>query len=194
MTTFHLIRHATNDYMGKTITGRMPGVSLNREGKRQAEHLATRLGNEPIAMILSSPLERAVETALPLAKQLGLDIQISEALNEIEFGDWTRQTFEHLATLDRWKQWNSFRSGGRIPDGETMIEVQARMIEEIQRLRAQYPEQTLAVFSHGDPIRAVLAYYLGVPLDLFQRIEVSPASLSTLTLNEHGPKIIAINQ
>jgi probable phosphomutase (TIGR03848 family) len=193
MTTFFLIRHGSNDLVGKAIAGRLPGISLNREGKRQAERLAVRLAKEPIELIFSSPLERAIETAVPLAKRLGLDIQISDALNEIDFGDWTRQTFEHLETLPRWQQWNSFRSGTRIPDGELMLEVQLRMVAEIHRLRKEYPDQTLALFSHGDPIRAALAYYLGVPLDLFQRIEVDPASASILALSDFGPRILRLN-
>jgi broad specificity phosphatase PhoE len=193
MTTIYLIRHGNNDFAGKAIAGRTPGISLNREGKRQADRLAVRLAEEPIEVILSSPLERAIETAVPLAKRLNLDIQISDALNEIDFGDWTRQTFEHLETLPRWQQWNSFRSGTRVPDGELMLEVQLRMVAELHRLRKAYPEQTLALFSHGDPIRVALAYYLGVPLDLFQRIEVSPASISMLALSDFGARIVCLN-
>ena len=193
MTTFYLLRHASNDLVGKAIAGRMPGVSLNHQGQREAERLATRLGGEPIQMIFSSPLERAVETAVPLAKRLGLDIQISDALNEIDFGVWTKLTFEQLAELPAWQRWNSFRSGSRVPNGETMLEVQARVVGEIQRLRAEYPEQRLALFSHADPLRAALAYFLGVSLDLFQRIEMAPASVSILHLSEHGPRVECLN-
>src|ERR1700757_3718886 len=96
MTTFYLIRHAANDYFNKAIAGRKSGVGLNREGQRQAAGLAGRLAREPIGLIFSSPLERAVETAVPLAQRLGLDIQVSDALNEIDFGDWTNLTFEQL--------------------------------------------------------------------------------------------------
>lgn len=193
MTTFYLIRHAVNDLVGKTIAGRMPGVSLNREGRRQAEQLAERLAEEPIQLIFSSPLERAVETAMPLAKRLGKDVQISEALNEIDFGDWTNQTCEHLAGLPWWQRWNTFRSGTRIPGGEIMLDVQTRMVNEIQRLHTGYPEKTVALFSHGDPIRGALAYYLGAPLDLFQRIEIDPASVSILVLSENGPRVVGLN-
>ncbi|HWF18320.1 MAG TPA: histidine phosphatase family protein [Verrucomicrobiae bacterium] len=193
MTTFYLIRHASNDVLGKAITGRKPGVSLNPQGLCEAENLAARLAGKPIQMIFSSPLERVVETAVPLAKRLGLDIQISEALNEIDFGNWTHQTFEHLAELPGWQRWNSFRSGTRAPNGETMLEAQTRIVTEIQRLRAKFPEQTLAFFSHGDLLRAALAYFLGIPLDLFQRMEVSPASVSILQLNEHEPKVVCVN-
>ncbi len=194
MTTIHLIRHGTNDYVGKAIAGRVPGLSLNREGQKQAERVAARLGKESIAAIFSSPLERAVETAVPLAKRLGLDIQISEALNEVDFGDWTKQSFEQLNALPRWQQWNSFRSGTRVPDGEMMAEVQSRMVKEVYRVRREYPEETVALFSHGDPIRSVLAYYLGVPLDLFQRIEVDPATINTLLISDEGAKVAGLNR
>lgn len=193
MTTFYLIRHASNDTIGKSIAGRMPGLSLNRTGQREADKLAARLGKKQIDLIFSSPLERAVETAVPLAKRLGLDIQISDALNEIDFGPWTRQTFEQLAELPGWQCWNSFRSGTRVPGGETMLEAQTRIVTEILRLGAEYPEQSLALFSHGDMIRAALAYFLGVPLDLFQRIEVAPASVSILLLSEYEPRVVCVN-
>ncbi|MDB6017369.1 MAG: Phosphoglycerate mutase [Pedosphaera sp.] len=193
MTTFYIIRHATNDLVGKVITGRRPGIGLNPEGRRQAEQLAKRLAREPIQIVYSSPRERAVETAVPLAKRLNLDIQISEAFDEIDFGDWTGLTFEQLAPLPKWQRWNSFRGVTRIPGGEMMCEVQTRMVMAIQGLHAEYPEQTIAVFSHGDPIRATLAYYLGVPLDLLQRIRVDPASVSIITLNEEGPEVLGMN-
>lgn len=193
MTTFYLIRHASNDTIGKSIAGRMPGLSLNRTGQREADKLAARLGKKHIDLIFSSPLERAVETAVPLAKRLGLDIQISDELNEIDFGPWTRQTFEQLAELPAWQRWNSFRSGTRVPGGETMLEAQTRIVTEILRLGAEYPEQTLALFSHGDVIRAALAYFLGVPLDLFQRLEVAPASVSILLLSEDEPRVVCVN-
>jgi probable phosphomutase (TIGR03848 family) len=194
MTTFFLIRHAMHEFVGKAVSGRRPGVSLNREGQRQAQQLAALLADTPIQAILSSPLERAVETAVPLAKRLGLDIQIAEELNEIDYGDWTHHTLEQLEAMPRWQQWHSFRSGTRIPNGEMMVEVQARMVAEIERLQREFPEQTLALFSHADPIRAALGYYLGVALDLCQRIEVNPASTSILTVSETGPRIVCIGR
>jgi probable phosphomutase (TIGR03848 family) len=194
MTTFYLVRHAANDTIGRTIAGRDPGVSLNIAGLRQAENLAGRLARESIQIVVSSPLDRAVETAVPLAKRLGLDIQISDALTELDYGDWTKQNLEQLDAVPKWQQWNSFRTGHRIPAGEMMVEVQARMVTEIQRFRSQYPESGIAIFSHGDPIRAVLAYYLGIPLDLFQRIEIDPASVSILLLDDYAPKIVCLNR
>jgi probable phosphoglycerate mutase len=194
MTTFYLIRHATNDSIGVSIPGRTPGLGLNAEGRRQAERLATRLAGEPIRLIVSSPLERAVETAIPLARKLNLDIEISDGLQEVDFGDWSRQTLEQLNSVPAWNNWNSFRSGHRVPNGEMMVDVQARMVAELHRLRAEYPNDGIAVFSHGDPIRSVLAYYMGIPLDLLQRIEVNPAGLSILAMDDYAPKILCLNR
>ena len=193
MTTFYLIRHATNDTIGVSIPGRTQGIELNAEGRRQAERLATRLAKEPISVIVSSPLERAVETALPLARRLGLDVQISEQLTEVDFGDWSRQTLEKLNAVEKWQHWNAFRSGHRVPDGEMMVEVQTRMVSELQRLRSEYPNQSIAIFGHGDPIRVTLAYYLGVPIDFLNRIEVDPACVSIVTIGEHAPRIVCLN-
>src|SRR6476620_8551626 len=120
MTTFYLIRHATNDTIGVSIPGRTPGIELNADGRKQAERLAVRLSKEPISLIVSSPLERAVETAMPLARRLGLDVQISEELSEVDFGDWSRQTLEKLNAVQKWQDWNAFRTGHRVPDGEML--------------------------------------------------------------------------
>lgn len=193
MTTFYLVRHGDNDLVGKALAGRSEGLSLNREGQRQAARLASRLAEDSIKIIYSSPLDRAVQTAVPLAQRMGLDIQISEALNEVDFGDWTGMTFAQLGELRRWHAWNSFRSGVRVPSGEMMIQVQSRMIAELNRLRREYPDKTLALFSHADPIRSTLAFYLGVPLDMFQRIVIDPASYSILTLDDDGARILGMN-
>jgi probable phosphomutase (TIGR03848 family) len=192
VTTFYLIRHASNDSLGKTIAGRT-GVRLNALGRQQAEALAEKLSTAPITRIFSSPLERTRETALPLAHRLGLPIEISEALNEINYGDWTGQTLAQLAPLETWKQWNSFRSGTRAPHGELMIEAQQRIIAGLESFHAQFPNQSLALFSHGDVIKAALACYLGISLDLLQRIEISPASVTLIARDEHGVRVLAVN-
>ena len=193
MTKFYLIRHAVNDLVGKAIAGRMPGISLNAEGRRQAAKLAERLSSEPIRHIFSSPLERCRETATPLACRLGIEIQISENFNEIDFGNWTGKTLDELRLLDNWRQWNQFRSSTRIPNGELMSEVQGRMIAELEQLQTKYPNDAMAILSHGDPIRAALVYYLGVSIDLISRIDISSASVSILELGDFGPRITRLN-
>jgi probable phosphomutase (TIGR03848 family) len=193
MTKFALIRHASHALLGHTIVGRMPGVPLGMGGVQEAEALARRLDGWPIQALYSSPLERARATAAPIAKRLRLEAQIADELNEIDYGEWTNRTLAELRELPEWRRFNDFRSGSRIPDGESMIEVQERMLRLIERLCTAHPAQTVVLVSHGDVIKAILAYYLGVPLDLFQRIELSPASLSILRVEPHGPEVLLIN-
>jgi len=193
MNTFYLIRHGLNDMVGKAIAGWLPKVHLNKEGREQAERLASHLGAQPIQRIYSSPLERAQETAQPLAKKLNLQVQTADELGEVHYGDWNGQLNEALAAQPKWKQWNAFRTGTRIPKGEMMVEIQARMAGFIQKLRQEFPDETIALVSHGDPIRATLAYYLGIPLDLMLRFEVDPASISILKLDDHAPRVLCIN-
>jgi probable phosphoglycerate mutase len=193
VSTFYLIRHAENDWVGKRIAGWLPEVHLNEQGRAQAEVLAERLARSGIGAIYSSPLERAVETAAPLARRLGLEVQTSDAIGEVHFGDWTGCDLAALEADPRWRWFNTFRSGARIPGGELMIETQTRFVAELERLRDREPGGTVAVVSHGDPIKAALAHYAGIQLDLFHRLEISPASVSVVVLEEWGPRLLRIN-
>lgn len=193
MATFCLIRHAAHDWLARGLAGRLPGVSLNADGHEQAAHLAARLANAPLRAIYSSPLERAVQTAQPLAQRLNLPLQISEEINEIDFGDWTGQTFDQLNDEPQWAPFNAFRSGTRLPGGELMLEAQTRIVAHMERLRARHEGEHIALFSHGDIIKAALAYFLGVPLDVFGRLEISPASLSIIALDDYAPRILCVN-
>ena len=192
MTTFLLIRHATNDTVGKSIAG-WSDVSLNEEGRAQAERLAGRLAGARVAALYSSPLARARETAAPLARALGLEVQTSEALGEIRFGDWTGRTLDELDRDPRWRSFNTFRSATRVPGGELMLEAQTRFVAELERLRERHPRASVAVVSHGDLIKAAVAHYAGIHLDLFQRIEIGPASASIVEVDDHGPRILLLN-
>jgi probable phosphoglycerate mutase len=194
MSDFYFIRHGSNDYLGKALAGRLPEVHLNAQGRAEAERVATILATKGIQRIISSPLERSRQTAEPLAQRLKLPIEISEQIHEIDFGDWAGKTLKKLEASEEWALFNSYRSGTRIPNGETMLETQSRMIGFLEQLRRESPEKTIALFSHGDPIKAVFAYYLGTPLDLFTRIEISPGSYSILRLERWGPQILAINR
>ncbi len=194
MTTFYLIRHGLNDFIGKSIVGWSPGVNLNAEGRNQAERLAVKLAGRGITRLFSSPLERARQTAEPLAKALGLPVEIREALGEVKFGEWEGKSFAELDEDPRWKLFNTYRSGTRAPGGELAVESQARIVRELECLAAQHPGETIAVFSHADIIRAALVYYLGVPIDLYQRITCKPASFSVLKLNEWGPAVESLNE
>ncbi|HEV7796942.1 MAG TPA: histidine phosphatase family protein, partial [Pyrinomonadaceae bacterium] len=193
MTTFLLVRHAANETIGELIAGRLPDVYLNEAGIAQAARLAERLARVPLAAIYSSPMERALHTARPVALHHGLEIQESNALVEINFGEWTGRSFSELEDERKWQQFNSFRSGTRIPGGELMLEVQTRVVTELEHIRERYREETVAVFSHGDPLKAAAAYYAGIPLDLSLRMELSPASVSVITVNDDGPKILLLN-
>lgn len=193
MTRFLLIRHATNDTVGKILAGRMAGVSLNSEGKEQAQTLAQRLGHLPISAIYSSPLERALETAAPLAGVLHLEPNICDHFLELNTGDWTSRTYEEVKKEPAFRHFNTFRSGTRIPGGELMLEAQTRFITGLQKLCREHPNETVAIVSHADPIKAAVAYLAGVPLDLFQRIEIGPASVSVIEIYDETARILLVN-
>lgn len=193
MTTFHLIRHAAHGLLGWRIAGRMPGVHLSEAGQTQAERLAEWLARQPMGAVYSGPLERARETAMPLCRRLGLPLQIAPSLDELDYGEWTGRTFEELAGLPTWQQFNSFRSGTRIPGGELMPEVQTRAVTEMERLREIHPDAHVALVSHGDVIKAAAAYFLGVPLDLFQRLVIDPASVTVIAVDDYGPRVLRVN-
>jgi probable phosphoglycerate mutase len=193
MSMLVLIRHAAHDDLGHRIVGRAPGVHLSPEGVRQAAALAGQLGADFIGGLYSSPLERALETAAPIAERLALDLAVAEELNELDFGSWTGRELAELDQIEAWRQFNLFRSSARIPRGETMVEVQARFLRLVQRLCADHAGGTVALVSHGDVIRAALAHYLGVHLDLLLRIEISPASLSVVRLSPWGARVLLVN-
>jgi broad specificity phosphatase PhoE len=195
MTTFLLVRHALCDPVGRSISGRQPGIHLNEAGRRQAERLAAWL--EPIALdaIYSSPLERALETARSIGAAKGLNVQAAEAWNEIDFGDWTGRELADLDPIPEWRRFNTLRSSSTIPGGENMAEVLGRVLRELDRLTALHPASAacVAVVSHGDVLRTLLAYALGIPLDLLLRLEISPASISVLEVTGQGPRLLLLN-
>jgi probable phosphomutase (TIGR03848 family) len=193
MTTFLLIRHGLCDPVGKAIAGRTLGVHLNVPGRAQAEALAARLSSLPISAIYSSPLERALETAEPLARRLHLRVSSLAGLNEVDFGDWTGLTLAALAEITEWREFNTRRSTTRIPNGEIISEVVARVSEELDRLRRQHESELVAVVSHGDVLRGLLSHVLGMPLDLLHRLEVEPASVSALSYAGGAPRLLLMN-
>ena len=193
MTTFLLVRHASTATLGHRITGRMPGIRLTDEGRREAAALASSWAGVPMAAVCSSPLERARETASPLAAAQGVPVEIVSGLEEVDYGNWTGRTIEELAEDPAWRLYNEFRSGTRIPGGELALELQQRAVGALEAIRARYENGTVAVVSHSDVIKAVLAFYLGMPLDFVLRLEVDPASVSVLALEEWGPRVRALN-
>ena len=193
MTRFLLIRHATTDSVGKRLSGRREGVPLNEAGKTQAQELAARLSDLPVSAIFSSPLERALETAAPLAQALNLKTSISPDFLEIDFGNWTNLSFEELQEKQEFQRFNSFRSCTRIPGGELMAEAQLRIVQGLEKLCRQHSGETVAVVCHADLIKAAIAYYAGIHLDLFQRLEISPASVSVLEIYPDTARILLVN-
>jgi probable phosphomutase (TIGR03848 family) len=193
MTTFLLIRHALCDPVGRSIAGRAPGVSLNQRGLQQAETLAERLAELPISAVYSSPLERAVQTARPIAERKGLRVEQREGLNEIDFGDWTGKQLRDLQPLAEWQNFNTYRSGTRIPRGETMQEVLARTLNELEDIGRLHSGSMVAVVSHGDVLRSIVCHFLGISLDLMLRLEIEPASVSIVELQPSGPRVLLVN-
>ena len=190
MTRLIFIRHAATDAVGRRIAGRS-SVPLNDVGRSQAERLARRLTAETLDAVYTSPEERAVATARPLAVARGLQAIAARELDEIDYGDWTGRSFDELATLAEWRDFNAMRSVTRIPNGELIIEVQQRVVGFIDRVRRD--AESFALVSHAEPIRAALAYYLGVPIDLALRYDIDPASITVVELGGGGPKVRSIN-
>jgi probable phosphomutase (TIGR03848 family) len=180
-----LIRHASNDYIAaKRLAGRTPGVHLNERGLTEARALAERLATTPLAGVYSSPLERTVETAGPVADRHGVHLEILDALTETDCGEWAGESIDVLSQTELWRQIQVAPSCVRFPGGESMAEVQVRMAGAVAELRAAHPDQTIAVVSHSDPIKLLLAFHVGLHLDMFQRLVVDPVSISEL---EFGP-------
>jgi probable phosphoglycerate mutase len=193
MTTFLLIRHAAHELVAHSLTGHLRGIHLSAEGQAQAHALAGRLAYLPIAAVYSSPLERAIETAEPLARVLHQEICREEGLIEVDYGEWAGKRFDALSDDKRWQHWNSFRSAAPLPQGGLMLEVQARAVATLVRLQRSHRDQVVAVVGHCDVLKAAVAHFLGVPLDLFQRIEISPASVSVLALHDWGARLLRLN-
>jgi len=194
MTEFLLVRHASHDLLGRVLAGRMPGVHLNEQGRREARWLRDRLAETPIETIAASPLERSLETVEPIATALGRLPQVEPELGEMAFGEWTGRSFEELESVSAWKVFNACRSAAPVPGGETMLQVQTRAVCALERLRERDPESTVLVVSHGDVLRAMIAHYLGLSLDLLHRFEIAPASITTLRVTPHGATLIRLNE
>ena len=196
MTTFYLIRHGHNDFVGKhKLAGRLPNIHLSEEGHRQAEALGRILSSVKFKALYASPLERAFETAEPLARTQGLDIITREGLLEIGYGSWQGQSLKALRRRKLWPILQKSPSLARFPGGESFPEAQARVVAEIEALRSLHrgKKGNIACVFHSDPIKLAIAHYLGQPLDLFQRITISPASISVLAISDSSIHIIVLN-
>ncbi len=194
MTTILLIRHATNDWVGERLAGWTPGVHLNELGQQQAQGLADRLAHIAMGAIYSSPLDRALETAAPLANRLGLVVQVENGLAEVNYGQWTGGSLKDLRESDLWRVLMLAPSLARFPEGESLGEVQGRVVAALESLRQRHPQETIVVVSHADVLKSAVAHYTGLHLDLFQRLVISPASVSVLQFDEPGlPRLVRFN-
>jgi probable phosphoglycerate mutase len=194
MTIFHLLRHGEHNVQGRICAGRMPGVVLSERGRAEAEGAARKLVGLGIAAIYASPMERTRETAEIVGHRLSLPVTVLDDLAELDFGEWTGLTFDQVRKDPRWPEWATHRSLSCIPGGETMRQVQRRVVEAIMEMRQQHPGDNVVVVSHGDVIRAALVFALGMPLDFYARIEVATASLSTVRIDGNGIRVIAVNE
>lgn len=192
-TTVHLVRHAEHGLLGRVLTGRMEGVGLSEAGHAQAARLAAGLAARPVRAVWSSPLQRAQETAAPIAAALGVPLTTEPGLDEIMFGDWTGLGFDVLHDRPDWIAWNRLRSCSQVPDGETMAAAQARALDAVLRLCRAVPDGEAVVVSHSDVLKSLLAHVLGVPLDLMARIELDPASRSTVTFYGTDLRVLGVN-
>jgi probable phosphoglycerate mutase len=195
MTQLLLVRHAVNDFVksGK-LAGWTPGVHLNEEGKAQAAALGQRLAAVPIQQLYSSPLERTMETAEAIqSHHPQLTILEERGIGEVQYGDWQGQAVAALTQRKMWHVIQEYPSRARFPNGETLREVQMRAVNTLETLAERHPRQLIAVVSHADIIKMLLAHFLGMPLDSFQRIVIAPASISSLSLGYGRPYIATVN-
>jgi probable phosphoglycerate mutase len=193
MTLVLLVRHALTDATGKRLSGSTPGIHLSEYGRAQAKDLAERLALVPLAAVYASPLERCVETAEVVAAQRRLEVERVPALEEVGYGAWTGRSFAQLTRTALWKQIQQAPSSVRFPGGETLVEAQRRAVNALESLASRHLKATIAAFSHADLIRLALAHYAGIHIDLFQRLIVSPASVSAVLLGDRIPRIVKMN-
>jgi probable phosphomutase (TIGR03848 family) len=193
VTLLYFVRHGLTSHTGHRLSGWLPDIHLSEEGAAQAESVADALAHVRLKAVYSSPIDRTLETARPIAARHGLEVVIRRNLGEVEYGKWTNRSFKTLVRTKLWHKLQRFPSGARFPDGETLREVQARSVEEVEKIAAKHSKQAVCCVTHADVIRLVVAHYMGVHIDLFQRIVVGPASVSVITLSDEGPKILTLN-
>lgn len=193
MTLLLLIRHASTDWVGRGLAGRMPGVGLSDQGQREARELAEQLRDLPLEALYASPLERTQLTAAALAQGRDLAVQALPGVIEVDFGDWTGQSLEALRSDPLWVRVQTAPSRMRFPGGESPAEVQARALQAVETLLERHPAGRVAVVSHADVIKLLLTAYAGAPLDAFQRFDVAPASVSAIAFSAAGPLLRLVN-
>lgn len=193
MTTFFFVRHALTAYTGRKLAGWLPDVHLTEEGRSQAEALAERLAHVNFKAVYASPIERTMETAEPIAARHNLTVKVRPTLGEVGYGKWTNRSIKTLTRTKMWWKVKHLPSAVRFPEGESLREVQARAVEEVETLHARHRTGAVCCVCHADVIKLIIAHYVGTHIDLFQRIFIGPASVSVIALRDEGPTILCLN-
>jgi len=193
MTVVYLIRHGQNDFVkqGK-LAGRLPGVHLNDVGRDQVARVAAALKSAKLQAIYSSPLERAAETAAPIAAAQGLEVVSLEGFSEVNIGRWQGLSLRAARRRKLWPTIQRAPSLARFPEGESFLEAQARIVDALETVRSNH-SGSIACVSHADPIKLAIAHYVGMPIDSFQRLEIGPSSISELSFKEGSARLIRLN-
>ena len=193
-TTVLLVRHGQTATTGRVLPGRAPGLHLSDDGRRQAEAAAQRIAKlKRVAAVYASPLERARETAMPIARIRSLVLRIERGLLELDVGSWTGSRLDRLSKRPEWTTVQRYPSGFRFPEGESFVEMQARVTAALARMVEHHPGSVVVAVSHADPIKAALAHALGMHLDLFQRLAIAPGSITTIVYGAGGPTVLGMN-
>ncbi|MFM8304128.1 MAG: MSMEG_4193 family putative phosphomutase [Actinomycetota bacterium] len=188
-----LVRHAVTAQTGPLLSGRTPGIDLSEEGRGQADALGQRMGGLPVDVVYASPIERTTQTAEAIARHHDLPVLRLDGVLEADYGEWTGRKIADLAATDLWKVVQRTPSRVTFPAGEAMAAMQSRMVAALEAVVTDHPGQLVVVVSHADPIKAAIAHFTGVHLDLFQRIVVSPASVTAFAFGHHGVAMIKCN-
>ncbi|MCL4767261.1 MAG: phosphoglycerate mutase family protein [Hyphomicrobiaceae bacterium] len=188
-TTILLVRHAAHDLMDRVLVGRLPGVPLSNEGRQQAQRLARRLARQGITRVHTSPRQRSIETAGIIARAARVPLEISFALDEIDLGAWTGLSFDELSSDRSWNLWNMLRSLARPPDGESMHEVEARIMRYLRHVHAIHPGGRIVLVSHAEVIRAAVMHCQGLSPDAFGDVRIAPAEVVALAVGDDGARM-----
>lgn len=189
-----LVRHGLTPTTGKILPGRANGLHLSDKGLDQAYAAAVRISElKKVDAVYTSPLERARETAAPIGKAVGQHVHVERGLYEADFGEWTGQELKVLMKKPEWANVQRSPSTFRFPRGESFTEMQTRMVGAIEKLRGKFPGGVIVAVSHADTIKAAVAHAMGTPLDLFQRIVISPCSISAIAYTAGGPIVLTVN-
>jgi broad specificity phosphatase PhoE len=193
--TLFLVRHAAHDNVGGFLAGRADGIRLGSEGLAQAARLGERMKREAAGAIRTSPRTRTRQTASAIATACGLpEPEVTDALDEVDFGLWSGKNFDDLNADAQWRKWNTMRSLARTPGGECMLDVQRRVFTIVETLCNRHDKERIILVSHADVIKAAVIHVLGLSIDAWPKFDISPASITTMVAGDWGAKILTLNE